>query len=103
MGVLPIAHDLFFIWIIVAPGPVDALFLAAQLSKITFLVMIRLILLVCAVFIAIPSVVVLVAFIIVALVVLGLPIFLILLVPVLLLAGRGHHRNGRGERGGQEK
>jgi hypothetical protein len=94
------AISLSIIWIIVAPVPVDGLLLRVQLNESTRLVVVGLVPLVRAVFIAVPSVIVLVTLVVVALVVLALPIFL---VPVVLRAGSGHHRNRCSKSGSQEE
>src|ERR1700674_1474118 len=88
------------IWIIVAPVPVDALLPAVQLHESTPLVVFGLVPLVRAIFITVPSVIVLVALVVVAPVVLALPVFM---VPVVLREGSGHHRNRRSQCGSQKK
>ena len=73
--------SLSVIWITVTPVPVVGLLFAAQLNESTLLVLLGLVPLVRAVFMAVPRVIVLVVFVVVALVVLALPIFLVSLVP----------------------
>ena len=90
------------------PVPVAPLLPGAQLNESPPLVALGLIPLVRAVFIAIPSVIVLVAPVVVSLVDFPLPVFLvpitlpIFLVPVVLRAGRGHRRN-RCSKGSSQK
>jgi hypothetical protein len=58
-----------------------------------------------AVFVGVPSVIVLVALVVVSLVVFDLPIFLVPVVSVfvVLWVGSGHHRNGCDKGGSQKK
>ena len=93
------AISLSVIRIVVTPVPVAPLLPSAQLNESTLLAVLGLIPLVLAVFIAVPSVIVLVALVVVSLVVFALPIFL---VPVVLRAGSGHHRN-RCSKGSSQK
>jgi hypothetical protein len=102
------AISLSVIRIAVTPVPVAPLLPGAQLNESPPLVMLGLIALVRAVFIAVPSVIVLVAPVVVSLVDFALPAFLvpvtlpIFLVPVVLRAGRGHRRN-RCSKGSSQK
>jgi hypothetical protein len=102
------AISLSVIRIVVTPVPVAPLLPSAQLNESTLLAVLGLIPLVLAVFIAVPSVIVLVALVVVSLVVFALPVFLvpvtlpIFLVPVVLRAGSGHHRN-RCSKGSSQK
>jgi hypothetical protein len=106
--ILRLAISLSVIRIAVTPVPVAILLPSVQLNESTPLVVLGLIPLVRAVFIAVPSVVVLVALVVVSLVDFALPAFLvpvtlpIFLVPVVLRAGRGHRRN-RCSKGGSQK
>jgi hypothetical protein len=103
------AISLPVIRIAVTPVPVAPLLPGAQLNESTPLVVLGLIPLVRAVFIAVPSVIVLVALVVVSPVVFALPVFLvpvtlpIFAVPVVLRAGRGHHRNGCSKGSSQKK
>ncbi len=90
----------FAIWIVVTPIPVGGLLSRVQLDESLLLVVIGLVALIRAVFIAVPGVIVLVALVIVALVVLALLFFVVL---VVLRAGSGHHRDRRGKGGSQKK
>jgi len=90
------------IWITVAPTPVGPLLPAAQLNESTLLVVLGLVPLVRAVFIAVPGVIVLVALVVVAFVVLTVPVFLVPVVSV-LRAGSGHHCNRCSKDGSQKK
>src|ERR1700732_2250475 len=94
-------QQLLVIWIIVTPVPVNGLLLGFQLNERTRLVVLTLIPLVRAVFIAIPSVIVLVFPVVVPLIVFDLLVFLVpvVSVSVVLWAGGGHHRNRGGESG----
>lgn len=83
-----------------APVKVDGLLPTVQFNESTLLVVLGLIPLVRAVFIAIPGVIVLVTIVAVALVVLALSIFL---VPVVFWAGNGHYGNRCSEGGSQKK
>jgi hypothetical protein len=87
------------IWITVAPVPIDAPLPVVQLNESTLLMVLGLVPLVRAIFVGVPSVVVLVAFIVVALVVLALSIFFS---PVVLRGGSGHHCN-RCRKGSSQK
>jgi hypothetical protein len=93
----------------VTPVPVAILLPSVPLNESTPLVVLGLIPLVRAVFIAVPSVIVLVALVVVSLVDFALPVFLvpvtlpIFLVPVVLRAGRGHRRNRRSKGSSQKK
>ena len=94
------AISLSVVRIAVTPVPVAPLLPSAQLNESTPLVVLGLIPPVRAVFIAVPSVIVLVAPVVVSLVDFALPVFL---VPVTLRAGRGHHRNGCSKGSSQKK
>ena len=83
-----------------APVPVGGLLSRVQLDESVLLMVIGLVALVRAVFIAVPGVIVLVALVVIALVVLGLLFFMVL---VVLRAGVGHHRDRRGKGGSQKK
>jgi hypothetical protein len=102
------AISLSVIRIAVTPVPVAPLLPSAQLNESTLLAVLGLIPLVLAVFIAVPSVIVLVAPVVVSLVDFPLPVFLvpiplpIFLVPVVLRAGSGHRRN-RCSKGSSQK
>jgi len=96
----PVHGDsLSVVWIIVAPVKVDGLLSAVQLNESTLFMVLGLVPLVRAVFIAVPGVIVLVALVVVALVVFALSVFL---APVFLRAGSGHHRN-RCSKGSSQK
>ena len=81
------------------PVPVGPLLPGAQLNESTLLAVLGLIPMVLAVFIAVPSVIVLVALVVVSPVVFALPVFL---VPVVLRAGSGHRRD-RCSKGSSQK
>ena len=103
------AISLSVIRIAVTPVPVATLLPSVQLNESTPLVVLGLIPLVRAVFIPVPSVIVLVALVVVSLVDFALPVFLvpvtlpIFLVPVVLRAGRGHRRNRCSQGSSQKK
>jgi hypothetical protein len=94
IGSLPV------IWITVPPAPIDAPLPVVQLNESTLLMVLGLVPLVRAVFVGVPSVVVLVAFIVVALVVLAVSIFFS---PVVLRGGSGHHCYGCPKGSSQKK
>lgn len=97
-------EQLSVVWIIVAPVPVDGLLLSVQPNESTPLVVLGLVPLVRAVFIAVPGVIVLVAPVVVTPVVLDFPIFLVpVLVPVFLRAASSHQGNRRCKDGSQKK
>ena len=90
--------SLSVIWIAVTPVPIDALLPGVQLNESTLLVVLGLIPLVRAVFVGVPVVIVLVALVVITLIVLGS----IFMVPIVLRAGSGHHRN-RCSKGSSQK
>lgn len=90
------------IWITVPPVPVGPLLPVAQLNESTLLVVLGLVPLVRAVFIAVPGVIVLVVLVVVPFVVLPLSVFLVPVVSV-LRAGSSHHRNRRSKGRSQKK
>jgi len=87
------AISLSVIGVVVTPVPVDGLLSSTQLNEVPFFVVLSPIPLVRAVFVGVPVVIVLVALVIVTLVVLAFSIFV---VPIVLRAGNGHHRNRSG-------
>jgi hypothetical protein len=93
------AVSLSVIRITVTPVPVDGLLPGVQLNESAPLMVLGLIPLVRAVFVGVPVVIVLVALVVVTLVVLALSIFVI---PIVLWAGSGHHRN-RCSKGSSQK
>jgi uncharacterized membrane protein YuzA (DUF378 family) len=83
----------------VAPLPVVGLLPSAQMNEGMLLVVFGLVPLVRAVFVGVPSVIVLVAFVVIALVVLALLVFFF---PVVLRASSSHHRNRCSKDGSQK-